>query len=92
LIIDALKKLLFCKEEEIVNILIPCWLRLLSKVEKCDDHSKITCWDLLLKELLYKMEMETDFELKHTYCRHLKSLIEMLDIGCIRWMSSGNKN
>ena len=92
LIKDTLKKLLFCREQEIVNILIPCWLRLLTKVEKCDDHSKISSADLLMKELLYKIEMESDFELKYTYCNHLKSLIKMLDIGCVRWMSSGNEN
>ena len=92
LIKDTLKKLLFCREQEIVNILIPCWLRLLTKVEKCDDHSKVSSWDLLMKELLYKIELESNFELKHTYCKHLKTLIKMLDIGCVRWMSSGNEN
>ena len=45
-----------------------------------------------MKELLYKIEMESSFELKHTYCKHLKSLIKMLDIGSVRWMSSGNEN
>ena len=67
-------------------------MRLLTKVEKCDDHSKVSSWDLLMKELLYKIEMESNFELKHTYCNHLKSLIKMLDIGCVRWMSSGNES
>lgn len=88
LIQDALKKLLFCRKQEIVNILIPCWLRLLTKVEPCNDHAKVSSWDLLMKELLYKMEMETNFEVKHAYCKHLKTLIEALDIGCVRWMSS----
>ena len=89
LIIDAFKKLLFCREQEIVNILIPCWLCLLTKVEPCDNHAKISSWDLLMKELLYKIEMETNSDLKHTYIKHLKSLLEKLDIGCVRWMSSG---
>jgi len=41
-----------------------------------------------MKELLYKIEMETNSDLKHTYIKHLKSLLEKLDIGCVRWMSS----
>jgi len=88
LIKDALKKLLMCREENVVGILIPCWLRLLAKVENHNDYSKVDGWDLLTKELLYKIEMETKIDLKRAYCKQLKPLVEALCIGCVRWMTS----
>jgi len=88
LIKDALKKLLFCHEENVINIVIPCWLRLLAKVEPCSDHANVNGCDLLTKELLYKLDMETKLDIKRAYFRQLKPLIEALDVGCIRWMSS----
>lgn len=88
LIKDALKKMLFCHEENVISIVIPCWLRLLAKVEPCSDHAKLNGYDLLTKELLYKLDMETNHDVKRAYFRQLKPLIEALDVGCIRWMSS----
>ena len=85
---DAFKKLLMCREESVVTVLIPCWLRLLVKVDINNDYSKVNGLDLLTKELLYKLEMESKMDLKRAYCKQLKAVIEALNIGCVRWMTS----
>lgn len=88
LIQDALKKMIFCRQEDVINILFPCWLNLLEKIQGQNSSAKPSGLDILIKELLYKIEMETQATSKRAYIKQLKPVIEALGIGCVRWMAS----
>ena len=93
---EVLKSVLFhtlsFRDVELISATLPCLYKFLEKCygskKSFEDYAKFNTWDELTQKFLYKMQTETQLELKQLYIIQLKVLLKNLNLGVVRWLTT----
>ncbi|KAG8233704.1 hypothetical protein J437_LFUL014308 [Ladona fulva] len=88
-IFSALEHLLYTKEPELIEKLVPCLTQFLEKVEKGytkkEDHLQCSRYDKALKIILSNMELEQYLTKRKAYIRVLPMYLDSMGLPMLRW-------